>query len=144
VTRRELMAFSKIASVATYHKCIRELDAFGYIRYYPSYHPKLGSQVYWPCRMGGSRVKSKRIAVYQNSFVYTQLYKQLHNCIVRPLSVLPRKRGEQAEVGRTRLFRLLCGAKQICVYRRYTFPPLNAARKEKSIPGGIRGRRIYR
>ena len=48
VTRRELMAFSKIASIATYHKCIRELDAFGYIRYQPSYHPKLGSQVYWP------------------------------------------------------------------------------------------------
>lgn len=50
VTRRELMAFSKIASIATYHKCIRELDAFGYIRYQPSYHPKLGSQVYWPAR----------------------------------------------------------------------------------------------
>jgi hypothetical protein len=48
VTRRELMAFSRIASIATYHKCIRELDAFGYIRYQPSYHPKLGSQVYWP------------------------------------------------------------------------------------------------
>jgi hypothetical protein len=48
VTRKELMSFSKIASVATYHKCIRELDAFGYIRYQPSYHPKLGSQVYWP------------------------------------------------------------------------------------------------
>jgi hypothetical protein len=50
VTRKELMAFSKIASVATYHKCLRELDAFGYIRYQPSYHPKLGSQVYWPAR----------------------------------------------------------------------------------------------
>ncbi|WP_454803175.1 hypothetical protein [Mucilaginibacter phyllosphaerae] len=48
MTRRELMAFSKIASIATYHKCIRELDAFGYIRYQPSYHPKLGSRVYWP------------------------------------------------------------------------------------------------
>jgi len=48
VNRRELMAFSKIASLATYHKCIRELDASGYICYRPSYHPKLGSQVYWP------------------------------------------------------------------------------------------------
>jgi hypothetical protein len=48
VTRRELMTFSKIASIATYHKCIRELDEYGYIRYQPSYHPKLGSQVYWP------------------------------------------------------------------------------------------------
>lgn len=48
VCRRELMGFSKIASIATYHKCIKELDGFGYIRYQPSYHPKLGSQVYWP------------------------------------------------------------------------------------------------
>lgn len=48
VTRKVLMAYSKIASIATYHKCIRELDAYGYISYQPSFHPKLGSQVYWP------------------------------------------------------------------------------------------------
>jgi hypothetical protein len=48
VTRKELMAYSKIASIATYHKCIKELDTYGYIIYQPSYHPKLGSQVYWP------------------------------------------------------------------------------------------------
>ncbi len=48
VNRRELMAFSKIASIATYHKCIKELDEYGYIRYRPSYHPRLGSQIYWP------------------------------------------------------------------------------------------------
>jgi hypothetical protein len=47
VSRRELMGMSKIASIATYHKCIRELVQFGYIHYLPSYHPKLGSQVSW-------------------------------------------------------------------------------------------------
>ncbi|HEY2582708.1 MAG TPA: hypothetical protein VGI43_12920 [Mucilaginibacter sp.] len=47
VTRRELMDYSKIASVATYHKCIRELDTFGYIIYQPSFHPQKGSLVYW-------------------------------------------------------------------------------------------------
>ena len=47
VTRKELMAYSRIASVATYHKCIRELDEYGYIRYYPSYHPTKGSLVGW-------------------------------------------------------------------------------------------------
>ena len=47
ITRKKLMAYSRIASTATYHKCIRELDEFGYIRYQPSYHPKLGSLVYW-------------------------------------------------------------------------------------------------
>lgn len=48
VNRRELMVFSKIASVATYHKCIKELDEKGYVHYMPSYHPKNGSQVSWP------------------------------------------------------------------------------------------------
>ena len=48
VSRKELMAFSKIASVATYHKCIRELDNNGYIRYQPSYHPTTGSLIYLP------------------------------------------------------------------------------------------------
>ena len=52
VTRKTLMAFSKVASIATYHKCIRELDELGYIRYEPSYHPKLGSLVYWPESVG--------------------------------------------------------------------------------------------
>ena len=48
VTRRTLMAYSRIASIATYHKCMRELDEYGYIRYQPSYHPKLGSLAWWP------------------------------------------------------------------------------------------------
>ncbi len=47
VSRRELMSYSKIASIATYHKCIKELQEFGYIRYEPSFHPKIGSLIYW-------------------------------------------------------------------------------------------------
>jgi hypothetical protein len=47
-TRKELMGYSRIASIATYHKCIRELDGYGYIRYQPSYDPVRGSLVYWP------------------------------------------------------------------------------------------------
>ena len=47
VSRKRLMAFSRIASVATYHKCIKELDEYGYIRYQPSFNPKTGSLVYW-------------------------------------------------------------------------------------------------
>lgn len=48
ITRKILMAFSKIASIATYHKCIKELDDLNYINYRPSFHPKMGSHVYWP------------------------------------------------------------------------------------------------
>lgn len=47
ITWKELMGYSKIASVATYHKCIRELDEYGYIRYQPSFDSIKGSRVYW-------------------------------------------------------------------------------------------------
>ncbi|WP_262892799.1 hypothetical protein [Mucilaginibacter pankratovii] len=42
------MRISKISSIATYHRCIRDLSEKQYIIYRPSYHPKLGSQVDWP------------------------------------------------------------------------------------------------
>jgi len=45
VSRRKLMRFSRIKSKATYHKCIRELVAFGYITYLPSYDPYKASSV---------------------------------------------------------------------------------------------------
>ncbi len=44
ITRRRVMGLSKI-SIATYHKCISELQAFGYILYSPSYHPANGSSI---------------------------------------------------------------------------------------------------
>ncbi len=47
VSRRTVMAYSRIGSIVTYHKRIKELDEYGYIRYQPSYHPKNGSLVYW-------------------------------------------------------------------------------------------------
>ncbi|MFB9843954.1 hypothetical protein [Mucilaginibacter ginsenosidivorans] len=45
VSRKMLMDLSRIQSIVTYHKCIRELRDYGYIKYTPSYHPTLGSQV---------------------------------------------------------------------------------------------------
>ena len=46
VTRKELMKISKIGSNATYHKCIRQLEEFGYIKYTPRYNSFIGSSVY--------------------------------------------------------------------------------------------------
>jgi hypothetical protein len=48
VTRKSLMRNSKIASIATYHKCIKELNEYGYLYYQPSYHPTEGSRIFWP------------------------------------------------------------------------------------------------
>ncbi len=44
--RSEIMRISKIGSFATYHKCIKDLDAKGYIIYEPSYNPFKGSLVH--------------------------------------------------------------------------------------------------
>jgi hypothetical protein len=52
VSRKKLMEFCRIRSIVTYHKCMRELDAFGYVRYQPSYHPKQGSLVRFPSHIG--------------------------------------------------------------------------------------------
>lgn len=46
VSRDELMKLSKIGSVNTYIKIMKELDSFGFIRYQPSYNPHRGSLVY--------------------------------------------------------------------------------------------------
>jgi len=45
ITRKEVMELAKVSRISTYHKCMRELAAFGYIDYLPSYHPILGSLV---------------------------------------------------------------------------------------------------
>lgn len=47
VTRDSIMPFAKISGIATYHKCIKELHQFGYIKYLPSFHPGISSQVYF-------------------------------------------------------------------------------------------------
>ena len=45
VSRRKLMRFSRIKSIATYHKCIKELVTWDYIDYRPSYDPYRASSV---------------------------------------------------------------------------------------------------
>jgi len=45
ISRDEMMKTSRIASKATYHKCIKELQSLGFIDYIPSYNPYSGSEV---------------------------------------------------------------------------------------------------
>ena len=45
ISREELMFFSRIGSVNTYSRCIKQLDEWGYICYKPSFSPNTGSQV---------------------------------------------------------------------------------------------------
>ncbi|WP_240911213.1 hypothetical protein [Yeosuana marina] len=45
INREEIMQLSKIGSYATYHRCLRALDAWTYIKYLPSHNPYKGSRV---------------------------------------------------------------------------------------------------
>jgi replication initiation and membrane attachment protein DnaB len=45
-TSQELMIMAKISSRATYHKCLRDLVEFGYIKYIPSCNPFLKNIAY--------------------------------------------------------------------------------------------------
>ena len=46
ISRDEMMRMSKIGSVNTYVKCLKELNNWNYIRYEPSYNKHKGSLVY--------------------------------------------------------------------------------------------------
>lgn len=46
ISRDDQMQASKIGSVNTYLKCLKELDYWGYIKYEPSHNPMKGSLVY--------------------------------------------------------------------------------------------------
>ncbi len=64
ISRNEVMKVSKICSKATYHKCIRELNEYGYLRYMPSYNPFKGSLVYlFDFRTGTELVPSNRTKI---------------------------------------------------------------------------------
>ncbi|OKL42086.1 hypothetical protein [Pontibacter flavimaris] len=45
VNRKEVMAWARIRSRTTYHRCLRELDRWGYLYYLPSYDPSSKSLV---------------------------------------------------------------------------------------------------
>lgn len=47
VFSKEIMPICKITGPATYHRSIRQLHEYGYIRYIPSYNHFLGSLVYF-------------------------------------------------------------------------------------------------
>ena len=46
ITRIRVMETAKISGLATYHKCIKDLVEYGYIKYRPSFNPAIGTQIY--------------------------------------------------------------------------------------------------
>jgi hypothetical protein len=45
VTRADLMSRARISSKATYHRCIRDLEKFGYINYHPTFNSLVGTSI---------------------------------------------------------------------------------------------------
>ncbi|MCB0461135.1 MAG: hypothetical protein KDC81_00380 [Flavobacteriaceae bacterium] len=45
INRDEVMQLSKIGSKSTYHRCIKELNYWKYIVYFPSHNPYRGSKI---------------------------------------------------------------------------------------------------
>ncbi len=45
INRQEIMALSKVGSKATYHRCIKQLEDWNYLNYFPSHNPYKGSQI---------------------------------------------------------------------------------------------------
>lgn len=60
ISRDEVMRISKISSKATYHKCLKNLHALGYLRYEPSYNPYKGSMVFMFNFSDNLKPKSKK------------------------------------------------------------------------------------
>jgi hypothetical protein len=47
VFSHEIMSIAKLSSPITYHKCVRQLSEYGYIRYEPSFNRTKGSKIYF-------------------------------------------------------------------------------------------------
>lgn len=48
VFSHQIMRIAKISAASTYHKCVKELSEYGYIKYEPSFKRTKGSKIYFP------------------------------------------------------------------------------------------------
>jgi hypothetical protein len=46
INRSVVMETAKINGLATYHRCIKDLAQFGYIKYLPSFNPGISTRVF--------------------------------------------------------------------------------------------------
>jgi hypothetical protein len=47
VFRHEITTIAKVSSAYTYHKCVKELSEYGYLKYVPSFKKNQGSKIYF-------------------------------------------------------------------------------------------------
>lgn len=73
INRELIMERAKIKSKTTYHNHVRDLDAWGYLIYYPSYHPSRGS-----------KIKLTRTCLKSGTTTGTQKVQNLDNSVPKP------------------------------------------------------------
>lgn len=73
INRELIMERAKIKSKTTYHNHLRDLDSWGYLTYYPSYHP-----------LRGSKIKMTRACPKSGTTSGTQQVQILANCVPEP------------------------------------------------------------
>jgi hypothetical protein len=73
INRELIMERAKIKSKTTYHNHVRDLDAWGYLVYYPSYHPSTGS-----------KIKMTRACLKSGTTIGTQEVQNLDNSVPEP------------------------------------------------------------
>jgi hypothetical protein len=82
ISRYELMQVSKIGSVNTYIKCIKELEQFGFIQYKPSYNAQIGSSVYlFTFDNANEMVKESNTIIKSDNAIDKQMNKQTDTII---------------------------------------------------------------
>ncbi|HMU46129.1 MAG TPA: hypothetical protein PKC72_07165 [Chitinophagaceae bacterium] len=100
ISRSEIMKISKISAKGTYHKCMKQLHDYGYIRYDPSYNPFRGSLVHLvPFEEGISRPTRRQLMNQKRSGGEQALTPSLNNPNISNIekeSDLPRSSGRSA------------------------------------------------
>ena len=83
ISREEMMKASRIASKATYHKCIKELQLLGFIEYLPSYNPYQGTEVIMYNLSDGNKRKSSSI-IDNSKPIIEQVNGQVTEQVIEP------------------------------------------------------------
>jgi len=83
ISRDEMMKAGRIASKATYHKCIKELQLLGFIEYLPSYNPYFGTEVIMHNLSDGKKPQSSSMNV-QTKPIIEQVNGQVTEQVIEP------------------------------------------------------------
>ncbi|MFY9243664.1 MAG: hypothetical protein WAO74_11615 [Polaribacter sp.] len=84
VIRNEVMKYSKIGSKSTYHRCVKELNHWNYIMYFPSHNPYHGSKIKmlkFETRYGQAQVHNRSKNETSSGQALVPIYKHIQTIV---------------------------------------------------------------